>query len=514
MKNSRSPVSFLLAAGTAAVLAACGGGSGAPVSASPAAATAPAPAPVSTPAPPAALTPAPPLEPTPTSVGQSTVSGTVTGFGSVIVDGVRVDDSAVAAGRELDDGRIERVELKLGQHVEIEHNGQLLATRVRVVSEAEGMVSAVNPATGTLTVAGQASSVNTDPARGPVTIFDGYASLAAVQINDRVEVHGIIKTDAAGKVSLQATRIEKASAIALTADRVHGIASNLSTSTQTFQLAGLLIDYSAARVLPAGAVIANGNEVHVIIPLGTVAGSAAVKASVIRLSDHKAKVGAKDSELGGLVSALDANAKTLVVNGVRVDASAASFERAGKSFADLGLNAYIVVKGSYAADGTLKAAMIVLRGAERAEEGEIELHGSITSFSSVASFAVRNVRVDATGVKLDLASCGTAQLANDLQVEVKGLLSTSGQVKASAIKCEKANDAGAVISRVGTASSVNATARTFLLTTSTETVPVDWSDLTLFRDLDANTLSGKKVEVEGVSLGGVLHAAKIAIEKD
>lgn len=492
---------FLLLVTNATLLAACGGGGSSPASPAAAPVAAPAPAPTPTPAP----APAPP-------VGQSTVSGTITGFGSVIVDGIRIDDSAAAAGRERDDGSVERVELKLGQHVEIEHDGQLVATRVRVVAEAEGTVAAVDAAAGTLAVAGQAVSVNANPALGPVTVFDGYTSLGAVQVNDRVEVHGILRTDATGKTVLQATRIEKASAAGVSADHVKGIVANLAASTQTFQLGGVLVDYSAARILPAGASIANGNAVRVTLPPATVAGSTAVKASLVRVDDHRGESGARDSELGGVVSALDAAAKTLIVNGIKVDASGATFDRAGKTFADLSLNAYIVVKGSYAGDGTLKATTIMLRGDDRAREAQVELHGSITNFASVASFTVRDVRVDATGVTLDALTCGTAQLANNLQVEVKGVLTASGQVKASAIKCEKPNDDRAVLSRVGTAANVNATARTFSLTTATETLAVDWSELTLFRNVSAGTLAGKKVEVEGSSSGGVLHATKIALE--
>jgi hypothetical protein len=440
------------------------------------------------------------------------VSGTISGFGSVIVDGVRIDDSAVAAGKDRDDGSVQAVELKLGQHVEVQHDGQLVATQVRVVAEAEGTVSAVDAAAATLTVAGQAVAVNTDPALGPVTVFEGYGSLAAVQVNDRVEVHGIIKTDASGKASVQATRIEKTGATADTADHVKGVVASLSSNAHTFQLGSLLIDYGAAKLLPAGASLANGTEVRVAIPLGAVAGATAVKATFVMVRDHKAEAGAKDSELGGAVSALDATARTLTINGVKVDASAATFNQPGKSFADLKLNAYVVVKGSYGSDGVLKAATIVLRGAEQAAGGQVELHGSITNFVSASSFTVRDVQVDATGVTLDPATCGTAKLANELQVYVTGVLGATGQVKASAITCEKASEGHAVLSRIGTASAVDAATRTFTLTTEKESISVQWSDLTMFRNASASTLAGKKIEVQGMSSGGVLHAAKIVAQ--
>ncbi|WP_426113146.1 DUF5666 domain-containing protein [Massilia sp. PWRC2] len=492
MNHSRMPSYVLLAACTAAVLAACGGGSS-----SSGAST-------------GAVTPAP--TPAPVVVGQSTISGTVTGFGSVIIDGIRINNAAAAAGRERDDGTVEAVELKLGQHVEVEHDGLLTATKVRVSAEAEGAVSAVDLVAGSLKVLGQVITVNTDATLGPVTVFQGYTALANVLVNDKVEVHGLIKTDAAGKVTLQATRIEKKT-VADTADRVHGNISELSTTAHTFKLGLLLIDYTDAKLLPTTAVLANGTEVHVSIPLGTVAGSSAIKASVVKVRDHKAESNAKDSELGGAIATIDAASKTLTINGVKVDASAATFDQSGKTFADLKVNAYVVIKGSYGTDGILKASTIVLRGATKDKTSEAELHGSIANFVSVASFTVRGVPIDATGVVLDAASCGAASLANDLQVAVTGSMNASGQVKASAISCEKADDAHAVLSRQGVAGTVNATAKTFALVSSKQSLTVQWNADTFFRGVDATTLNGKNVEVEGTLSAGVLTATKVVFEQ-
>lgn len=488
MNKSRFPSYLLLASCTAAILAACGGGSSSPG----------APPPVQAPA--------------PVILGQSTVSGTVTGFGSVIVDGVRIDNSGAAAGKEHDDGTVEAVELKLGQHVVVEHDGQLVATKVRVSAEAEGAVTAVDLVANSLKVVGQVINVNSDASLGPVTVFQGYTTLAMVQVNDKVEVHALIKTDAAGKVTLQATRIEKKT-VADTADRVHGIIAELSTSAHTFKLGTLLIDYIDAKLLPTAAVLSNGTEVHVSIPLGTVAGSTAVKATVVKVRDHKAESNAKDSELGGAISTLDAATKMLTINGVKVDASSATFDQAGKTFADLKLNSYIVIKGSYGADGTLKATQIVLRGIDYDKTSEAELHGSVANFASLANFTARGVQVDASGIVLDAASCGTVKLANDLQVEVTGSMAATGQVKATAISCEKAGDAHAVLSRQGVAGSVDATTKTFSLVTPKETVSVKWSADTLFRNIDAASMSGKNLEVEGTMTGGILVATKVVFEQ-
>ena len=143
--------------------------------------------------------------------GAAMVSGTVTGFGSVIVDGKRVDDRNVVAGIEREDGKVEAAELKVGQHVEVAHDGNLVATEIRIRSEVEGAVDKVDLATSSLSVLGQTVLVNTDPTQGPVTVFSQpYTKLADIMVKDVVEVHALLKLDAAGKPVMQATRSDPA----------------------------------------------------------------------------------------------------------------------------------------------------------------------------------------------------------------------------------------------------------------------------------------------------------------
>ena len=489
MKTLTLPRTLLGAACAAAFLAACGGGGGA------------------TPAAPA------PAAPAPVVLGMSTVSGTVTGFGSVIVDGVRIDDKQVAAGKEKVDGAIAATELKLGQHVEIEHDGNLVATKIRVSAEVEGSVAAVDLVAKTLTVLGQTVVVNADPALGPVTVFGTpYTKLDDVKVADAVEIHGLIKTDAAGKVSLQATRVEKKEVDS--ADRVKGIVFDLSASAHTFKVGSLLVDYASATVMPAGAVLANGSEVSVAIPVGTVEKGAAVKASAIKVKDRKAESQGKEVELGGAVSAFDTAAKILTVNGVKVDVSAITFNQAGKTLADLKAGAYIVVKGTYATDGVLKGATVVVRGVEQEKGNEVELHGSIADFHSIADFKVRGVTIDATGAAIDAASCiGLTHLGNEMQVSVTGSLSASGVVKITSVKCEKVAEGSVVVTRQGKVGKVDTVAKTFAITTEKETITVTWSEATTFFEVDVATLGEKYVTVEGSTSATGLQARKVSLRK-
>lgn len=484
MTITNSTTTLIAAACTALVLSACGGGGGGSTTA-----TAPA----------------------PTLLGTSTVSGTVTGFGSVIVDGVRIDDHAVVAGTEVEDGSVVPRELKVGQHVDIQHDGNLVATQIRVGAEVEGAVDKVDPVTNTLTVVGQTVLINTDAALGPVTVFESpYTTIADIKAGDMVEVHGLIKTDSAGKTLVQATRIEKKTVDAY--ERVTGIISDLSTSTSTFKLGNLVVSYVDAKLLPAGASLANGQEVRVSIPAGSATDGTAVKAKVIKIRDRKNEAQGKPVELGGPVSALDATTSTFSINGRKVDASSAVFLQPGKTFADLKTNTYVVVKGTYTSDQLLKATSIVIRGIDDDEGGKAEIHGSILNFVSNADFMVRGLHVDASAAKISLAECkGATQLAEAMQVEVMGSLTTTGTVKATRVKCEESKEGLSIMSRMGTAGKVDATAKSFALTSGTSTLTVQWSSTTLFVGVDPATLDGKQLVVEGTMSGTTLLATKISL---
>lgn len=487
MNRSIFPRTLIAAACGALLLTACGGGGSSSTSA------------------PAGSSPS-------GTAGQPTVAGTVTGFGSVIVDGVRIDNHAVAAGKEMEDGSIKPVELMLGQHVEIQHDGNLVASRVRVESEVEGAVTALNAAAGTLVVVNQSVSVNTDATLGPVTVFGApYTKLADIKVADNVEIHALLKTDATGKVTLQATRIDQR--VAENVDRVKGLVADLSLTAHTFKLGNLLVDFTDAKLLPAGFVLANGTEVRVALAAGTVKDATTVKALVVKARDRKAESEGKDAELGGAISAFDPVAKTMTVNGVTVDFSAATFNQTGRGLPDLKTGTYIVIKGAYVSNGTLKASTIVIRGVDKDRGNEVELHGTISNFNSPSDFTVRGVPINAAGAVID-ASCGAnAKLANGLQVSITGSLSTSGQVTITAVKCEKADDGVTTVEREGTAGTVDLAAKSFKLTTQADILTVQYGSSTTFVDLTEQTLDGKRVRIEGTVKAGIIQAEKIVLRR-
>jgi hypothetical protein len=453
----------------------------------------------------------------PPAYGMATVSGTVTGFGSVIVDGTRIDNHLVVAAREMEDGRLQPVQLMLGDHVDVEHDGNLLASFIRVRTAVEGPVASINLAAGTLLVLDQTVVVNSDATKGPVTVFGPpYTKLADIKAADVVAVHAVIKVDAGGKVTLQATRIAKDDDDAYY--RVRGIVAALSTTAHSFKLGDLLVDYSQATLNPASATLANGQEVRVSVLASSVTNSATttVSAKFVSLMDRRGETGTQEAVVGGPISALDAGAKTLTVDGVKVDASSAGFRPSGDSFANLSLGLYVVVHGTFGTDGTLKASGIALRGIDNdendADDNVVEIHGTIMNFVSSANFTLRGVQVDASSAKLNLAACGSGitQLAANLQIEVRGTLAANGTVNASSVSCEPVMAGTTVVERSGVVTQVNAATQSMTLTTASGDITVQWGSGTTVL-VDTASLVGKSVAVQGTTSGSVLLGQQIGL---
>lgn len=340
--------------------------------------------------------------------------GRISGFGSIIVNGVRYDDSS--ANVQDDDGNDLKGQLKLGMVVEVQGTaptpgaaGELprsTASHVEVSSVVKGPVTATS--SNTLTVLGQSVTLTAS------TVLD-LGSVAAADLEGRVvEVYGY--PSASGPIV--ATRVELESS-APAFYKLTGFVSNANTSggTTTFTLGGASLTYTGA--LPEG--FANGRLVRVKLRADSPAPAVwtATEIRVRKVYDDHA-----EAEVEGVVTSYT-SAGDFTVNGLRVDASRATFEGSGT----LAAGVRVEVEGSIQ-NGVLIARKVEFEDDESEDEREIELHGAISGFTagagSSATFVVRGVavRVDGTTTYKDGLSFGA--LANSLAVEVKGRLDTDG----------------------------------------------------------------------------------------
>jgi hypothetical protein len=122
------------------------------------------------------------------------------------------------------------------------------------------------------------------------------------------------------------------------------------------------------------------------------------------------------AQLSGVISGFLASPMQFKLDGMTVDAAAAEIKPAG---ATLGNGDLVRVQGSLDAAGALVATSVMLRGEEGSSElARIRLVGEITDFVSSASFLVRSVPVDASG--LDPSQiCNGQPIADGSMVKVE-----------------------------------------------------------------------------------------------
>jgi len=469
----------LPAVGLTLVLAACGGGSGpsATGSAGTGATASPAPAPA--------------------AVAAQGASGTITGFGSVIVDGVTYGDADAVVKVETDAAQptsATTADLKLGMQVELSAGASGEASTVTVVSAVLGRVSA-RTADG-FTVAAQTAKVSTDPAAP--TVWDGVAGLAELAIGDFVEVHG--PRDAGG--AILASRVERKDPSSAVAVRVSGALANLDAVARTFTVGGLLVRWSdATRLAPSGVTLANGQSVAVWSNQAVSGGTLEARSVVVRRAPWN---GGDALRVGGPIRELDVAARTFRLDTIRVDASSAAFEQG--TAADLANGRRVRVRGAFV-DGTLKATAV--RYVRDQGDAQVTLSGTVSDFAGASSFKVRGVPVDASGTGVAFVD-GTAQnLGNGVLVRIEGAVEGS-VVRPSRVEFVTTAD-GQARSWVGAVSAYDPATGRFRLTN----LDARLTDTTAFRNADGSVAvradfgNGDLVQARGAVVAGVFQVAEV-----
>ncbi len=349
-------------------------------------------------------------------IAASFVEGPITGLGSIIVGGVRFDDSA-ASVTDDDGGLRRRDELKLGVVVEIEGGrlerpagalGAAVALRVVLGHSLQGPVDAVEVANSRLTLIGQTVVVTSS------TVFDDSISggLGGISPGDIVEAHALY--DPLG-ASFLATRLEKKTRSVLEY-RLRGKVSGLDPVARTFLIGSEKIDYASIRPLVFPNQLVDGAFVRLRLQT-TPVGDAWVATSV-RIGLRSLLPGAQsEAEVEGVITNFTSLA-SFEVNGLKVETSTAT--RFPDGTAGIVAGARVEVKGQIVG-GVLVATMVGL-DEERRGPREFEFHGPIASLDPVAkTFALRGLTVWYGGA-VDYANGSEATLANDRRVEVKGVL--------------------------------------------------------------------------------------------
>jgi hypothetical protein len=185
--------------------------------------------------------------------------GTITGFGSVIVNGVRFDDSNASVS--MDDAVRSRDQLRVGMVVRvrgrINADGTGVAESIQYNDCVQGPITAMNQVRNSVTVLGQTVQLDEE------TVFDGVTlrDMNGFAVGDQVEVSCL--PDPANN-QFRATRMELKERFqnGISELEVKGVVANLDLKAGTFAINGLTVNFAgiAAGNLPRG--LANGMTVE------------------------------------------------------------------------------------------------------------------------------------------------------------------------------------------------------------------------------------------------------------
>jgi hypothetical protein len=355
-------------------------------------------------------------------------SGSITAFGSVVVNGVRYDTAA--AQFTVDDSPGSQNDLAIGDVVLVRGTvdaGGLTGTATSVIfdDQVQGPIGAIDLAASTLRVLGQTVRVSTD------TSFDDRiqpASLAGLAVGMIVEVSGLPESDG----SIRATRIEpKPAGTALEAT---GVVSSHDGVARRFNLNAQVVDYSAVaqlRDFPAGG-IANGQTVEV--KAGTVANGIWSPSSIEWQANNLSGAAGERREVEGFISRF-ASAADFTVAGLAVTTSAQTTFVGGVA-AD---HVKVEVEGALNAAGVLVATKVDIRRGSAVRITTVVERVDVAAGSFTALGIT--VRLDALTRLEDksqqqMRPFGLANLSAGDYVEVRGteLPAGSGEVLAALVE--------------------------------------------------------------------------------
>ncbi|MDO9091875.1 MAG: DUF5666 domain-containing protein [Rubrivivax sp.] len=344
--------------------------------------------------------------------GESYAAGPITGFGSVIVGGVRFDDTA-ATVEDGEGGVRSRDELRLGMTVEV--NGSAITTgssgpvasasRIRFESELSGLVGLVDAAGGSFTMLGQRVTVDDS------TVFDERLTggLAGLGTGQPLEVFASF--DAAGQ-RYRATRIEPA-ALARGL-RLRGQVSQVDTVARTLRVGGVSYSYAGATHVPAG--LAAGQFVRLRMEFDLLPAPRWVVQSFGLAWQPLAD--ADGLKVEGLISSFTSSS-SFSVNGRTVNATAASFP---DGTAGLALGVRVEVEGAVRS-GVLQAAKVSIESDDDVRDRGFELEGAISTVDTLGrTITVRGVLVGTARPDLRLEGGVESDLRVGRRVEVRGVL--------------------------------------------------------------------------------------------
>jgi hypothetical protein len=364
------------------------------------------------------------------SGGSGLAEGSVSGFGSVIVDGVTYEDTDARVLSDNAQGTTELARAKLGQRVRITHNSARVADQIIVLPQLRGTASSAADSNGWFQMLEQwVHIISTSDPQYTATVLDG---LTTVTSGDALEVHGTWTLDSNKNVSvLVATRIEKLSA---SPDPVliSGVVRSRNGNSLTLDNdAGTTVQYSN---MPEA--IGAQSLITAWVPTSAMASTPWVATRLVDASpqttDGQALV------LGTQISARDLQNGTVRVQGlpVKLPSNLVNTPPA------LGAS----VQMQIVRDGNgWKATTVTRRQNNDDLGGSVSLKGSLVWPANASTLTLRDVTVSTSESVLS-SSCKNVQTGTSVYLEITAQRSQAGQpLRATQVVCSQQAPGNAVM---------------------------------------------------------------------
>lgn len=444
----------------------------------------------------------------------SNTSGTIDGFGSVIVNGVKYETNnteVLVNGQGANES-----DLRVGYQVNLTgstNNGHSLAQKIEFVPSVVGEISRLSVANKQLVILSKNIQVTNN------TVFDSAikpASLAGLAVGQTILVSGATTPDG----SISATRIERSSSTNL---QISGQVANITSTS--FSLSGTTVVYSNAQLINLNRErLINGARVAAI---GVMQDNQLQASKVIGLGKNLARDFAS-ADIEGFVTRF-VSATDFDVDGVSATTAPQTRYKKG-SAADLRLGVKIEVEGSINAGG-----LLVAREVEFEQVSNNKISGTVTAINlgdnanntNNTGIISGTLEVDGTRVstskqtryedkQFNLRPFNLGSLTRGDLVEVTGYSIAEGFV-ATKIERHAADDKQDLREMEGVVSAVGADyvvlfGRRVYLTENTRITDNKGDPLSL-TDFFAIALN-QQIEVEIQTLNGEFYALKIQLEKN
>ncbi len=291
-------------------------------------------------------------------------TGTITGFGSVFVNGVEYSTTGTAF--DIDDAPGSQSDLQVGQQVTVQWSSVDEGVTRRAVEvfyddSVEGPITAgsIDPLTQSFVVLGQTVLVDADTSfASPLIDLDSLADGNVVEVSGLLQ-QNVLVDGVLVNVVVRATRIERK--VPGGEIEIRGTVSNPTVNTFVINGQVVLTTINTIIDAPSG-VINNGDFVEV---KGTVVnGAGQLVATRVELEDGEDRIGedGDEAEVEGYVT-LFTSASSFSVSGVPVQSSVAA------TGGTVALGAKVRVEGEFNASGAIVASEVQVRtGADGPDE--------------------------------------------------------------------------------------------------------------------------------------------------